>query len=265
MIDREENFQLRERVEREIYAHEENDVLKNSYKLKRLFRHIETCETAIRFEHDFKRELANVTGMRILEMGCGYGEESRALLKAGAYVVGIDISKKYILECRSAAARAGFSEERYSFHVMDAHELSFAPESFDMVVGRGILHHLDLDVCLGEIRRVLRPGGRALFHEPLGDNPLLKLFRIITPGARTVDERPLTRRDLENIRHSWEIESSYYGLISAPLAIATSILLRPFNNNVILRMGDRMEQWVNRKVIFQPFNQYVLLNLIRPK
>ena len=48
-----------------------------------------------------------------------------------------------------------------------------------------------------EIRRVLRPGGRGVFLEPLWHNPLLRLGRRLTPSARTPDEHPLTEQDWE--------------------------------------------------------------------
>ena len=51
--------------------------------------------------------------------------------------------------------------------VADVHALPFEAGSFDNVVGVDVLHHLaDVDVALGEIARVLRCGGRAVFVEP---------------------------------------------------------------------------------------------------
>ncbi len=53
------------------------------------------------------------------------------------------------------------------FHLMDANELTFKDESFDVVYGGAILHHLDIEKTLSHIHRVLRPGGFILFLEPL--------------------------------------------------------------------------------------------------
>ena len=68
---------------------------------------------------------------------------------------------------------------------MDAHHLDFPDESFDLVFGRAILHHLDFETAIKEVKRVLKRGGHAAFAEPLGDSPFAKLFRLLTPRAYT--------------------------------------------------------------------------------
>lgn len=83
---------------------------------------------------------------------------------------------------------------------MDAHYLSLPDNSFDIVVGNGILHHLeDLNQVMHEIYRVLKPNGIAVFTEPLGMNPLLKIYRKLTPKYRTKDEKPFTEKELKNV------------------------------------------------------------------
>ena len=255
---------LGERVARERRAHTEDDVLARSHALKRRFCHVAVSPTMRRCEADFERALSGLAGKRVLDLGCGNGEQSLRLLAAGARVDGIDISGNYIRTAAQAARAAGFDESRWSFRVMDAHRLEFGDASFDLAAGRGILHHLDLFVALAELRRVLRPGARAVFIEPLAANPLLRLFRRLTPKARTPDERPLGAADLEAIAREWRVESTYYGVFSAPLAVATSFLLRPWPDNALLRLADAIERKANRPASVRPFNQYVLLNLVRP-
>lgn len=123
-------------------------------------------------------------------------------------------------------------------------------------------NELRFGVSLKEIRRVIKIGGRALFQEPLSANPILRMFRILTPYARTKDEKPLTPQDLDMIEGDWQAYNTYYGLISAPVAV-TSVFLRPFDNNFLLRLADWVEGRVNRILWVRPFNQYVLLNLVR--
>ena len=256
---------LKDRVERERAAHTEDDVLGRSVQLKNRFAHIWQYPAHRRLLRTFESYLSSLEGKRVLDLGCGLGERSLTLLKRGATVDGIDISAVYVRQAEDSALSEGFPAERFHFIAGDAHHLPYDNARFDFVVGDGILHHLDLDVALGEVHRVLKPGGRALFREPLLDNPLLKLFRAITPKARTEDELPLSTADLHQIERSnrWNVESAYCGLFSAPVAVVTSFVLRPFPNNVFLRAADRLEQAFMGWKSILPMHQYVLLNLVR--
>jgi SAM-dependent methyltransferase len=109
-------------------------------------------------------------------------------------VTGIDVSEAEIEQARERALANGVAD-KCRFLVADAHDMEFPDDSFDVIVGDSILHHLELRKALLEIRRVLRPGGRAVFLEPLWHNPLLRLGRALTPSARTPDEHPLTVDD----------------------------------------------------------------------
>src|SRR3546814_15436315 len=78
-----------------------------------------------------------------------------------------------------------------TFSVDNAEQTSFPDASFDRIGGSGILHHLDLDSAYAEIARLLKPGGRAVFLEPLGHNPLYHAYRDRPPPMRTENENPL--------------------------------------------------------------------------
>ena len=132
---------------------------------------------------------------RVLDYGCGNGSFSHLLTGLGAEVCGLDISPELIKIARTAKPTAsnGFPQ----FVVGDAHHTPFADGSFDYVVGNGALHHLNLDKAYAEIARVLKPGGRAFFMEPMHKHPMLWLLRRLTPKIHTVDERPLLPSDIE--------------------------------------------------------------------
>ena len=253
----------RDRSQRERTAHAERGVLAESHRLKRMFAHVTTSPTMRRFEADFADALANVAGRRVLDLGCGEGEQSLDLLRHGARVTGVDISEHYVAAAEARCRAAGFDATRLAFRVVDAHAMTFPDQSFDMVVGRGVLHHLDLARALSEIGRVLVPGGVAVFQEPLAANPLLKVFRWLTPHARTVDERPLSQADLRALDADWIVSNRFYGLLGAPVAFLTSIFLRPYPGNALLRWADGWEQSLNRHALMRPYNQYVLLRLTR--
>lgn len=137
---------------------------------------------------------------RVLEIGCGDGVASMNALHEGAYVTAIDISPKSI-DFLIEQAKEAQLDHHLDARVMDAHQLEFANNSFDLVIGNGILHHLsDLDRAMCEIKRVLKDTGHAVFVEPLGMNPFIVFFRKLTPKCRTSDEKPFTMKELSVVR-----------------------------------------------------------------
>ena len=115
-------------------------------------------------------QLALRPGLRMLDLGCGVGHLLTWLTHhtpASGY--GIDLS----LNSLRTARRGGL----HGLSVADAAHLPFRDATFDAVVCNGSAHHLpDLDRSLREIRRVLRPGGRLVLHEPV-DSPLTGFIR----------------------------------------------------------------------------------------
>jgi ubiquinone/menaquinone biosynthesis C-methylase UbiE len=100
---------------------------------------------------------------RALEIGAGTGYFSLHMLKAG--IVGsataTDISPGMIEALQGNAERLGLEVETV---VADAEQLPFDNESFDLVLGHAVLHHIpDLEQAFREFHRVLRPGGVILF------------------------------------------------------------------------------------------------------
>jgi SAM-dependent methyltransferase len=144
----------------------------------------------------------------VLEYGCANGNLSEQIAPLAKTVHAIDISDVAI---NNAIARG--PAPNVHFQVMDAMDLTFPPASFDLVFGSGIIHHLDTRRSAQEIARVLRPGGRAVFWEPMGANPLINLYRLATPNARTEDEHPLLGADFKIMRENFaSVDIAYYGL-----------------------------------------------------
>jgi SAM-dependent methyltransferase len=100
---------------------------------------------------------------RSLELGAGTGYFSLNLLQAGVITDATctDISPGMVQTLASNAQRLGLDIDA---RIADAEALPFDDESFDLVLGHAVLHHLpDLDQAWREIHRVLRPGGIAVF------------------------------------------------------------------------------------------------------
>jgi SAM-dependent methyltransferase len=148
-------------------------------------------------------KLGELRGRDALDYGCGHGMAAVVMARRGARVTAFDLSAGYVAEARDRAAANG---ARVHFLQADAERLPFADASFDRVWGNAVLHHLDLPVAARELRRVLRPGGVAVFCEPWGENPLLSWARrtLPYPGKHhTRDERPLRAADLTPLRDAF--------------------------------------------------------------
>jgi SAM-dependent methyltransferase len=158
-------------------------------------------ETAFPLEYAFA-VLGDVVGRTILELGCGSGINSILLARRGARVIAVDISHPLIEVAARRVAVNGVGN-RVRFVTGSAHDLPLATESVDVVVGISVLHHLELDAAAEEIGRVLKPGGRAVFKEPVRASRLLRLARAFVPYRRSdvsPFERPLTLADVETFR-----------------------------------------------------------------
>jgi SAM-dependent methyltransferase len=118
--------------------------------------------------------LGNLRGKRVLEYGCGLGAISTLLARSGAEVVSFDLSRASVAVTRQ---RADLNAVDLDLAVAAGESLPYADESFDIVFGKAILHHLDVGIGAADLYRVLRPGGKAAFAEPMGMNPILNLAR----------------------------------------------------------------------------------------
>ena len=164
----------------------------------------------------------NLSGKRALDYGCGNGGFSYLLASRGAFVEGIDLSESLV---EVAKQRIPHGVPQPKFSVRDAHATGLADGVFDYVFGNGILHHLELEKAYREISRVLKPGGRAFFMEPMYQHPMLVLLRKVTPSARSVDEKPMTLEEIQaaerffiNVKHT---EHFLFAVVAAPIHLAS--------------------------------------------
>ena len=227
-----DNKKLAERVEREKKFHDE-----------RFFEDSREEQTGIFYkaiESWYKdyNDLSMRKGVNsCLELGAGI--ESVAFVENFEFdLLSIDISDVAVeflnkMETSNSA----------TLEVADAHRLTYDENSFDRIIGRGILHHLDLSLSISEAQRVLINKGQIVFGEPLAGNPLINFYRLLTPSIRSEDEQPLRHKDIKYIQQSFSnVSIVYYGfftLIFAVLRLPTSGLAKSMDDLFLnkLKMG----------------------------
>jgi ubiquinone/menaquinone biosynthesis C-methylase UbiE len=119
--------------------------------------------------------LGDVKGKRILEIGCGGGQNSIVLAKQGANVCGIDFSENQIAYAKALAKR---EKVHVDFWVSDMQDLSrFSDNSFDIVLTTvSLLYVENLHKTMSEVNRVLKGGGVFVFSEghPMAEGRLIR-------------------------------------------------------------------------------------------
>lgn len=192
-------------------------------------------------------KLGKLTGKKILNYGCGENFTTcKKIVHLGGEIIGIDISNKRVEGINKNAMREGLIDNIKAIQ-MNAEKMDFEDGFFDAVFGRAILHHLNLDKAGKEIARVLKPGGRAVFIEPLGMNPLINLYRQITLKERTPFEHPLTFKDIEKMGRNFEkFEHKEFYLVALLSIIGERILKKynPFKIKKIQKIDEFIYKWL---------------------
>jgi len=127
------------------------------------------------------------------------GEEATYFAKLGADVTAIDASPVGIEITKERAAYNGLTD-RVNALVADATDTKFPNNSFDLVHGLGILHHVGLEKGFAEVKRVLKPGGAAVFLGPIGNVRWIEKCKHWLHGRleRKMDLRKVTEHE-ENL------------------------------------------------------------------
>lgn len=140
---------------------------------------------------------AGIAGKRLLDLGCGAGETAVFFALHGAQVMAADVSHEML---RVAGSLAAHHHVAIRTAQIMAEAMPFPDATFDCIYGNGVLHHVELEPALREISRVLKPGGVAVFIEPLSHNPVIDVYRRLAQDVRTPTERPFTFGEFQVVR-----------------------------------------------------------------
>lgn len=202
-------------------------------------------------EELFRRMLGPIKGKRILDIGSGFGNAALNLAKEGAIVSSIDISEKLIKGCNHRAQK---HDLEIDFLVMDAQNLKFEDDKFDIILGYRTIHHLqDIDVFLAEARRCVKPGGFVLFVEPQKFNPFIEFGRRFIKNSyekdRTPTEHPIVPKDIKTMKRLFgNLEKREFIFLSAGC-----MLFDMLGWQRIFKTSDRIFTSVDALLRYLPF------------
>jgi len=156
-----------------------------------------TAPTAIEGQYILSK-MGNLKGKKILDLGCGFGEASVYFALKGAKVTSLDLSEKMI-ECVKSLSKKYNVVSSINTLKSKAEKIPLKNDSFDIIFGGNVLHHTDVKAVSREIKRVLKPKGKAFFIEPLAYNPMINIYRIMAREVRTKTEKPFSLKKIDEM------------------------------------------------------------------
>lgn len=142
----------------------------------------------------------NIKNKKILEIGCGCGEGSVYFAKQGADVTATDLSSRMVELAKKVAELHGVS---IAGAVCPSDKLPFSDCSFDIVYAANVIHHVDIENTIREIKRVLKPDGTFVCWDPIKYNPAINIYRKLAEGVRTIDEHPIDSHYVRFLRKNF--------------------------------------------------------------
>ena len=171
----------------------------------------------------------------------------------------INISETSLANGRVWAEKKNLSFN-VDFHLMDANNLTFPDESFDLVYGGAILHHLNIEQTMTHIFRILRPGGSIMFTEPLNMNPGYKIYRVFNKKERTPDEHALVYRDFKIINKRFTFKHDFFDLFTVFTGYVSNKLYGDKNyDNWINKLGYFLDVFFSKIPLFNYWFARVLI------
>ena len=190
----------------------------------------------------------------VLDYGCGIGSVAQKIAKLNpSKLFGIDISEVSI---NKAIENAKNLNLQIDYSVDNCEKTKFRAETFDLVFGSGILHHLNLKKSVEEINRVLKNNGEMVFLEPLGTNPIINFYRKLTPKSRSADEHPFLKKDFDFISSLFnQVTVKYYGFFT----LVFFLFYRNPKKSLIFKIISKLDNYFFKIKYFKNFAWSVLI------
>lgn len=153
--------------------------------------------------------LGDVRGKRVVDLGCGSGENLIPLIERGADVIGIDISPDLISLARQRLRLAGLDG---TVEARSAYDTGLPEGSIDVIFCCALIHHLEIERISKEMSRILSNDGKIILTEPIRFSKAYSWLRSLLPSRENVSEyeHPLTRAEFREITAAFKAEATRY-------------------------------------------------------
>jgi ubiquinone/menaquinone biosynthesis C-methylase UbiE len=149
-------------------------------------------------------------GKHVLEIGIGQGTDMMSFARSGALCHGVDITENHL---KLTAVNATLHGVEVDLHEIDATRLPFADNSIDCVYSFGVLHHIpEINEVVGEIFRVLKPGGRVMIALYYKWSAFHLFWKLLANG----------------LRNGWLFTKGYDGLLATIEMGADGVNVKPY-------------------------------------
>jgi len=197
-------------------------------------------------ESEIYESLLTLDGATILELGCGKADHTRRIASSHptASIVAAEVDR-----LQHAANVAAAAPPNMRFAEFGAEAIPLDSATVDVVMMFKSLHHVPtamLDDALGEIARVLRPGGRAYISEPIFAGPHNEMIRIFN------DEQAVRQAAFDAVRRAvdrgvFELEAEVFFLVPVKYKDFADFAARHFEvTHSVRRVTDAQRQAVER-------------------
>jgi SAM-dependent methyltransferase len=248
------------------------DAIANAYVANLAYPH--TLEYSAYLDAALMKRLDQVDGYSVLEVCCGQGDALKLLGRKIGNSVGLDVSHSML-----KAAQLAHQGSPFAFVQGDATRMPLASNAFDMVVMLGGVHHVpERQALFSEVFRVLKPGGRFVFREPVSDFFLWQWLRAViyrlSPMLDENTERPLRWNETVPLleRVGFELQSwRTYGWLGFCLFMNSDVLY--FNRafrwipgiRKITRLFVALDERVTSAKAFQKWGLQVIAEAVKSK
>lgn len=217
-----------------------------------------SAATSPEFRHIFS-SIKELKGKRVLDVGSGLGEAGVGFALRGAQVTACDISPEMLLFTQKLAEKYGLSIAK---HQASENGINLPRDTqFDIIYLGNLLHHVDIEKTVLELKPHLAEGGIWVSWDPLLYNPIINLYRLIATKVRTPDEHPFTFKDVRVFTKNFKtVKTNYFWLTTLIIFILMVFVQQKNPNKVRLwkKVIDDSAKWEWLYYPLEKFDAFLL-------